>query len=139
MGEVRVETEIDASPAAVWEILEDIGGWADWNDVIVDGRCDGGLGVRVSCKVAIGPVMFPVQSRTMIWDEGKALAWGEDRGRLVRILHGFEVHESGEGSRLVHYERFEGAIGRAVYPLIKRGLTTNYGLFNDALKRRAEG
>ncbi len=139
MGEVRAETVIDAPPDAVWEVLSDVSGWAEWNDVMIDGRCSGGEGARVSCKVAVGPIWFPVDSKMRTWHDAQEMAWGEDMGRILRVNHGFTLERRGEaGTAVVHFERFEGAIGRLVYPLIRRSLTKNYAEFLRALKQRVE-
>ena len=139
MGTVRAEIAIDAPPEAVWAVLCDMSAWGDWNDVIVDGRAEGREGGRVSCSVAVtGPLWFPVRSRAITWSESEGIVWGEDRGRILRIFHGFELHPAGGGTRVVHYESFEGAIGRLVYPLVKRPLTRNYTTFLESLKDRVE-
>lgn len=136
MGEVRVATRIDAEPEAVWRVLADIDGWGAWNDVMVDGRSSGGPGASIRVKIAIGPIWFPVASRLHTWEPGRALVWGEDRGALLSIDHGFWLSPEDGGCRVVHFERFEGVIGRLVLPLIRRSLTRNYGAFLDALEAR---
>lgn len=138
MGTVRASIDIDASPAEVWAILSDIGGWDRWNELLVEGRCDGGLGSRVSVKVDAGPLFFPVRSRICEWEEGRTLAWGEHRGRIARIQHGFTLEPQGSGTRVVHYESFEGLVGRLIFPVIRSRLTKNYAAFLDALKARVE-
>lgn len=139
MGTVRAQLSIDAPPEAVWAVLSDIAGWSDWNDVIVGGRCDGGEGSRVSCSVAVmGPIWFPVRSRAHTWTDNETLVWGENLGRILRINHGFVLRPDGEGTHVEHYESFEGAIGRLVYPLVRRSLTRNYTTFLESLKTRVE-
>jgi len=139
MGEVRVHEVLDATPAEVWSVLSDVAGWASWNDVMVDARCDRGeVGAVLSCKVALGPIWFPVRSRLTAWTTEHTLVWGEDRGRALRIHHGFELQPDGEGTRVEHFERFEGALGRLVYPAVRGTLTENYGQFLASLKRRVE-
>ena len=139
MGTVHAQTTIDASPEAVWAVLSDVGTWDQWNDVMVNGRCDGGQGAKISCKVAVGPIWFPVTSKAHTWTDNQALIWGQDVGRIVRINHGFRLRAEGEGTHIEHFESFEGAIGRLVFPLINGTLTHNYAIFLDALKARVEG
>ncbi len=85
VGEVRVEEHVEAPPPAVWAVLSDVGGWADWNDVMVDGRCDrpepGGV---ISFRLAIGPGL-PVKARLVSWTPERDIVWGEDRGRILRL------------------------------------------------------
>lgn len=140
MGEVRVDTIIEASPEAVWEVLSDIGGWGDWNDVMIDGRCDRGeVGAVLSFRVRVGPIMLPIRARLTSWSPGRALVWGEDRGRILRIFHGFELSAVDGGTCVVHSETFRGLIGRLVYQVAWRALEPNYARFLDALKQRVEG
>jgi hypothetical protein len=140
MGEVRVHNTIAATPQAVWDVLSDVGAWSEWNGVMVDGRSEASQGGRISCRVAVGPVWFPVRSRLHAWTPGEALMWGEDRGAVVRILHGFELAPDGAGgTRIDHYERFEGLVGRLVFPLVRGTLTRNYARFLEDLKDRVEG
>lgn len=138
MGEVRVREIIEASPEAVWAVLSDIGGWATWTDVMVDGRCDrpepGGV---IAFRLRIGPGL-PVKARLLDWEPGRAFAWGEERGRIVRIVHGFELEPMGSATRVTHYERFGGVVGRAVWPVIRRSLFRAYPAFLSDLKRRVE-
>lgn len=139
MGEVRVEIEIDAPADAVWSVLNDVGRWAEWNEVIIDGRCDApDVGARISCKVAAGPVWFPVNSHLVEWAPQKTLVWGVDHGRIARVQHGFTMHASGARTRVVHFESFEGLIGRMIFPLINGTLTRNYATFLACLKARVE-
>ncbi|MCB9688626.1 MAG: SRPBCC domain-containing protein [Alphaproteobacteria bacterium] len=139
MGEVRVHNTIDASPDQVWSVLSDVGRWAEWNEVIVDGRCDRGeVGAVLSCRVAVGPTWFPVKSRLVSWTPGESLIWGEDRGWLARIHHGFSLKAEGGRTRVDHFERFGGLIGRAVFPAVRGSLTRNYARFLESLKDRVE-
>jgi len=140
MGEVRVDTIIEASPEDVWEVLSDIGGWGDWNDVMIDGRCDRGeVGAVLSFRVRVGPTLLPIRARLMSWSPARALVWGEDRGRILRIVHGFELSAVEGGTCVVHAETFQGIIGRIVYKVAWRALEPNYARFLDALKQRVEG
>ena len=138
MGTVSVDIEIEASPETVWSVLSDVGGWEDWNQVMVGGRCDGGQGAHISCRVAVGPIWFPVKSIAHTWSKNEALVWGEDRGRWLQIHHGFRLNASPKGTHIEHFESFEGWVGRAVYPLVQRSLNINYLLFLEVLKQRVE-
>jgi len=140
MGEVRVKTVINADTASVWAVLSDVASWSDWNEIMVDGRCDDrSPGARISCKVAVGPIMFPVDSYAHTWQEERALIWGEDRGHVIRVNHGFSLEPTDDGgTHIEHFESFEGVAGRLVFPLIRSSLTRNYAAFLDALKRRVE-
>lgn len=140
MGEVRVHVTIDAPADRVWTVLSDVGRWAEWNGVIVDGRCDRGeVGAVLSCRVAVGPGWFPVKSRVLTWTPSEALSWGESRGWVARIHHGFELTPAGPGrTRVDHFERFGGLVGRAVFPAVRGSLTRNYARFLEALKDRVE-
>lgn len=139
MGTVRAAIDIDASPEAVWDVLRDLGRWSEWNDVMHDARCDGGHGSRVSVRVNAEYVTVPIQSRIRIWEEQRALAWGEDRGRVLRVTHGFTLEARDGGTQVVHYESFEGLLGRLAYPVIQRPLTRQYAAFLEALKAEVEG
>ena len=139
MGEVRIETQIEASPEAVWTVLGDMASWESWNEVIVDGRCDGGVGSKLHCKVDLGLILFPVDSPAKKWEEARVIEWGDDIGKLAMIRHGFTLEARDGGTWFAHYESFEGPVGRLAFRMLKRTLMKNYAAFNQALKRRVEG
>jgi len=139
MGEVRVERVVDAPVAEVWDVLSHVDGWSEWNDVMTDARCDRGeVGAVISLRVKVGPVHLPIKARLTAWAPHRELAWGEDRGRLLRIEHGLQLHPAAGGTRVVHFERFGGVVGRLVYRVVHRSLERDYARFLDELKARVE-
>jgi hypothetical protein len=136
VAKVEARVHVPASPEEVWEVLSDINGWQDWNDVMVEGRCDGGQNARVSVKVDTGLIVFPVKSRMIIWTPHEALAWGERVGPLIQVEHGFTLTPDGDGTRVLHYESFSGPIGWALVTAIGTSLTQRYQDFLDALAAR---
>lgn len=136
MRTVRAEIWIEAPPEAVWAVLADVDGWGTWNDVMVDGRSEARPGGRIAVKVRIGPAWFPVRSRLAVWEPGRALEWGEDRGRLIRVHHGLTLEPVDGGTRVQHYESFGGVLGRLVFPVVRRPLTRDYAAFLESLRSR---
>ena len=139
--ELRTSVDIEAPPAAVWEILTDLPAYADWNPFITSSQGAIAPGRRLTNRLEPAgkrPVTF--RPTVTAVDEGRALEWV---GRLIMPglfdgRHRFELVETGGGTRLVQTERFTGLL----VPLFARSLDTTtragFEAMNAALKARAE-
>ncbi len=141
MEELYTEIEIDASPEQVWNLLVDFVGYRQWNPFIVDAvgvaRPGAELRVVLAPPGARGVTMRPTVTEVVA---AQSLEWLGHLG--VRGLfdgrHRFELHDTGDGCRLVQRETFTGVL----VPLFARSLDEStaqgFRAMNAALKRRAE-
>ena len=91
--EATQRTEIDASPARVWEVLTDFAGYPAWahdlKSASVIAEDDQGRGVDVAFRAA---AMGRSTSYTLRYDYGKApdvLSWELVEGDITRKLDGY--------------------------------------------------
>lgn len=136
----RLDTTIDiaAPPEAVWRVLTDFTGYAEWNPFI---RKASGAPIAGTRLVA---TMHPQGRKPMTFrplivraEAGRALVW---RGHLpVPGLfdgeHAFLMTPLGTGTRLDHGEGFRGLL----VPFVQaEGFRADFEAMNRALKARAE-
>jgi hypothetical protein len=139
--ELRTEIEVDAPPATVWAILSDLPAYPDWNPFITSSAGTLAVGERLVNRLE-PPGGKPLTFKPTVTEvhPGRSLEW---LGRLLLPglfdgRHRFEVVPHGDGTRLLHSERFTGVL----VPLMKRSLDTHtragFEAMNTALKSRAE-
>ena len=137
---VETTAFIDAPPARVWRVLSDLPSWSEWNPFITEALGTLAEGERLAIRVVppgakgmrFTPVVLDVEA-------GRNLRW---RGSLpVPGLfvgeHYLELAAAGEGTRLVHGERFSGLL----VPLMGgtlRATRDGFEAMNAALKARVE-
>lgn len=145
MPERSFETEIliNASANRVWNIISDVGSYADWNPFVtsVTGTFEVGRRVRVVTKPPKGPA-FTFRPYVVELERPKELAW---HGRfffdpVFSGHHYMRIEPQGEGVvKFIHGERFGGAL----VPLLWRSLNSNtragFEAMNEAVKKLAEG
>lgn len=134
---IYTQIDIQAPKHIVWEILEDIQSYEQWNPyhVKVEGKLK--VGEKLSLyihkpnqsKIHIKPHVMDIKPLT-------TLTWG---GGITGIFYGEHVFEldaiSETSTRVIQREKFEGlVIPFAELDTIEEG----YILVNQALKRRAE-
>jgi hypothetical protein len=139
--ELRTEIDIDAPPSSVWAILTDLSAYPDWNPFITSSEGSVGVGERLTNRLEPpGGKALTFKPTITAVEEGRVLEW---LGRLVVPglfdgRHRFELVPTGDGSRLIHTERFSGVL----VPLLKKRLDTEtlagFAAMNTALKARAE-
>jgi hypothetical protein len=142
--EVRNEVEVRAPPAEVWRVLTDTAAYREWNPrlVRVDGelRAGGVVTLHYLQDRAWMPKRFVVDVDAC--DPERELRWSGPRSparALLRASHFFELSAQGEGTRVLHAERFEGRLVRAVWPLLRPAVEAGHAAVNDALRARCEG
>jgi hypothetical protein len=140
--ELHTEITINAPSDVVWQVLVDLDRYAEWNPFVVEASGRVGVGERLVNRLQ------PPGGRAMTFrptvtevDGGRVLEW---LGRLglpgvFDGRHRFELRATPSGgTTLVHTERFDGLLVRAM----RSGLDTNtkagFEAMNAALKTRAE-
>ncbi len=139
--DLHTEIEIEATPAAVWEILTDLDRYADWNPFITSTAGTVAVGEKLTNRLeppggkamTFKPTVTVVEAeRTFEW-LGRLGLPGVFDGR-----HRFELTPTPAGTRLTHTEHFSGILVR----FMKRSLDTRtkagFEAMNAALEARAE-
>lgn len=137
-AEIRTETEIDAPPAVVWEVLTDFESYRDWNPFITraSGRPVEGSDLRIRVNPP-GGISVPITAELTAVDLERTLQWTGEL--LVPGLfggrHTFELEPTADGgTHLDHWEQFSGLL---VGLLVDDGLEQAYHDLNDALAEQA--
>jgi hypothetical protein len=135
---LETEVHIDASPDQVWSVLADGARYRDWNPFIqsMDGDLAAGSVLTNRMTPSSGQAMT-IRPRVMVAEPGQELRW-QGRLGLPRIMdaeHYFILTEEGEGTRLIHGERFHGVLMWAFSAEQFRG---DFDAMNAALKSRVE-
>lgn len=77
MGRITVAVEIDATPAAVWQVVEPIERHVDWMADAVAIRFDGeqirGTGTRFVCVTKVGPITLEDRMEITEWEPGRRM------------------------------------------------------------------
>ncbi len=140
MPEIRTETEIDAPPSRVWDVLSDFARYPDWNPFLtVSGQPIVGSPVIVWVKTPL--LRIPLRCTIAVADPKRELRW---RGHLLRdgIIagsHYFGIEPRGaDRSCFVHGEVFTGALSSVAWAIIRRDTTRGYARMNAAFKARCE-
>lgn len=139
MREIRTEIEIDAPPAAVWEVLTDLDSYEEWNPHVVAASGDLSLGSMLditvrregtrdrSMRVTVTELMPPLQ---LVW-VGTLLSSALFEGRHVIDL----VPLDGNRTRLVNREEVSGVLAGMI---VTDNPEVDYERMNRALKERVE-
>jgi hypothetical protein len=139
---INTEIHIKADPHRVWAILTDFAGYPHWNPHVVQvgGRLVPGSELRLSSvhvpgKPSTDGVVILVEADfpTMRWEGGHP-----DRA----VLKGdqvFRCEAADGGCRFHHFEQFSGLSADRLLTEYGTRIEANFRLFNEALKRAAEG
>ncbi|MDG1432082.1 MAG: SRPBCC domain-containing protein [Paracoccaceae bacterium] len=139
---IATEIEIDAPPSAVWAVLSDTEGHADWNPFLRS--FTGELAVGSQLAVTLQPPgksPMPIRPRVLEVTENQQLRWLGKAGfrGIFDGEHYFILEETDRGTtRFLHGENFSGMI---VYPLmvfIGKSTEEGFNAMNVALKERVE-
>ncbi len=141
MREEQTEIVIDASTEKVWDILTDLDAYADWNPFAqrASGEVEEGRRLNIYLKPpnGMGATIKPIIKKAK---RGEEFAWV---GRfpipgLFEGEHYFRLEpDNGDGTRLVHGERFRGILVPVMGGIISKALE-GFVEMNVALKARAE-
>ena len=117
-----------------------------WNPMIcaaelAPGRApEPGVELRISIALGLGPTVKGVPTRLVRVSPARELCWVGGLRGVFRGQHYFRLERLEDGTtRLVHGERFSGALVPMVVGLSRPVLTRSYARLNEALKRRCEG
>jgi len=141
--QIETEIEINATPAAVWNVLTDFAAYPDWNPFIrsIQGEIAQGEQIEVRIQPS-GAKSMTFRPTVLVAEADRELRW------LGRLLlpgvfdgeHRFVIEKLADDRVLFqHSENFSGIL----LPLLRSGLgkDTKRGFLemNLALKARAEG
>lgn len=132
-NEVRTELVIPAPIDAVWQVLVDFGGYADWNPVMEYTQVDG---VRTKVRSAKGTpheIEFDGEITSM---EPYVLASQGGDPELFFGRHRWELTPVNGGTHLVNVETWAGAMATDVLAQHREVVTAQFHAFNQALLQR---
>ena len=142
MKDLYTEVTIDAPPERVWEILSDFASFGDWNPFMPKASGDLRVGGRLEILMKPpGGKAMTIKPTVLAFDENKELRW---LGSLMMrgIFDGehiFELQPSGDGTKLIHHEKFRGILAMPIMAMINKSTLAGFEALNAALKARAEG
>jgi len=86
MREFRINTEINASPEHVWNILADVRRWPEWTSSMskVEPLDDGPLGIGSRVRV-LQPKLRPAIMTIAEWQPGRGFVWVAKNPGLVAV------------------------------------------------------
>jgi hypothetical protein len=74
MGRISVATELDATPAAVWDVVEPVERHVDWMaDAVAihfQSNQTRGVGTRFLCDTKVGPITLQDHMEITVWEPG---------------------------------------------------------------------
>ena len=141
MKELCTEIEIQASPEKVWQILANLGQWAEWNPFIHHAIGKAQVGEAVDITVRSGSKDMTLHCTVIKVEPNRELCWKYHviLPGLFRGEHSFTVEPMGANRvRFVDRETFNGLL----VPLQAKDIDTNskrgFEEMDKALKARAE-
>lgn len=137
--ELRAETQIDASPQQVWDVLTDFRSYPRWNPFIVSAVGEPRVGARLTNKLSDDGGTMTFKPKVLVAKPGQELRWIGRFGMpgIVDGEHYFLLQEiAGGRTRLVQGETFTGVL----VPFAGGTLEVEDGFerMNAALKARVE-
>lgn len=133
----EVVREIAATPDAVWALLADVEGWADWNPTIISIEGASVVGTKVKLVSTLSPkrtfalsVDEVVPPRRMVWSDGMPLG-------LFTGTRTYTVEPSSSGAVFTMVEEYTGPMAGLISRSIP-DLSTSFDEFADGLKVAAE-
>lgn len=141
MDQVEVFEEIDAPPAAVWDVLMEFEQYPSWNPYIrsIEGVPEKGerLTVRIdppdSRNVTFEPEVLAVEEdRRLVWQGRLGVPFAFDGYREFHL----EPIDDGDRTRLLQRETVRGALVPLLFD--RNEIGRGFRAMNEALKARAE-
>lgn len=136
--EVRTEIELDAPVSEVWEVLENVQAFGDWNRIFRFSNVKFKPGGRAVLWAKVGaPFQVPLPVKFEVIEPEQELRW---HGGLSGVVHGSHYLKlkalPADRTLLVHGEEFSGLIIDATWKGLSRQLPAAYHAFNKALVRK---
>lgn len=133
--------EIGAPAEAVWAVLSDLAGWADWNPVYSPPACVPRVGEAISATVTMpgGPAQ-PFTAEICAWEPNRRFSWHSSvmDGQMTMTRY-MEIDPAGANScTFVNGEAFGGAMGPTIMKDMVGGIQDGFRLMSEALKKAVE-
>jgi hypothetical protein len=139
--ELHTEIEIDATPEVVWQVLTDVGRYADWNPFITSSVGTPEVGeTLVNRMEPPGGMAITLKPQVTVVEDGKTFEWFGKVG-LPGVFdgrHRFDIEASGTGTKLVQSESLDGILVRVMRKSVDTHTHAGFEAMNVALKARAE-
>jgi uncharacterized protein YndB with AHSA1/START domain len=131
----RAETHIDASPAAVWEVLTRLENWPSWNSDVKWMRFDGPLAPGTEFRWKAGP--GTIVSKIDRVEPPRYISW---RGRTLTIdaYHEWWLEPRDGGTFVRTEEAFFGTLARLLRRPLQKMLDKSFADALERLKSEAE-
>ena len=131
----RAETHIDASPAAVWEVLTRLENWPSWNSDVKWMRLDGPLAPGTEFRWKAGP--GTIVSKIDRVEPPRYISW---RGRTLTIAayHEWWLEPRDGGTFVRTEEAFFGTLARVLRRPLQKMLDKSFADALERLKSEAE-
>lgn len=140
MHRIRTQAQIDARPDAVWAVLADFDGYAQWNPLNIRARGQAQLGLKVPMTFLSLPSLTKIIDQTVTvttCEPGRALAWSGTVPLLFKGRHHFTLTPVGDGTLLEHGEDLDGLIAMGFSKaVVAEHFVPAYGAVNVALAAR---
>ena len=134
---VSTETDIDAAPGTVWDVLVDLPRYGVWSTFSsAEGRAE--VGQRLTMRMP----GFTFHPRVTVVEPGRRLQWSGTllSERLFVGRHTFTLTANEDGTtHLLNHEEFAGVAADVLGRFTKKGGDNGYTAFNAGLKRHVEG
>jgi hypothetical protein len=141
--EIHTEIDIDADPAAVWEVLVDLASYPDWNPMVKKASGKVQVGERLNLHYEPeGQKKRNFKPLLLVVEPGRELRWQGQPG--VRCLfeseHIYIFTKTPEGkTHLDHDMIFWGLLIPPVKHILEKATRKPFNDVNKAMKERAEG
>lgn len=122
MAELRASANAAATPAQLWAAITDWPGQSRWIPLTRARKVAGpdGVGARIEAWTGIGRVGFLDPMVVEVWDPPHRLVL-RHTGRVVRGRAGYDIADTGSGSRLTWWEQVVpplGVVGRVGWQVL---------------------
>jgi hypothetical protein len=131
--------QVDASPAAVWAVLTDVGRYPEWNPLFREASGQVAVGSRIRLR-SVHPAngrMMTVKPKITVADPGAELRWVSSLPGIMSGEHRFALTPADGGTLLEQSEAFRGLLVAFSGKTLARA-EASFRALNEALKKRAE-
>jgi hypothetical protein len=140
--QIRTEIDVAAEPDQVWEVLQDLDAYPEWNSFIpeITGSVEEGARLNVRLQPPEGKGMR-FRPRVLEVAPGRTLRWLGHLGipGLFDGEHRFLIEPVGPNRvRFVQEERFSGLLVPLILRFAGNGTHRGFEVMNAALKSRVE-
>ena len=140
---VRVEDRIgiQAPAEVIWEIVQDLPTWSEWNPTYPRAEGEIRIGNTLTLDLALpGQPKQEIKAKVLEWVPGEQLHWQlRLMGGLIRTVRYIEISPLSERGCIVdNGEIFGGLMGPSLGKRMGRAVRQGFHAMNEALKARAE-